>query len=77
MTDTLYWPRISGAQPDRAGGLPATRTPKPNLSTRLVIAILEVRQWRAEEYIARYIERRASRSTDAIERDIQDLLTPG
>jgi hypothetical protein len=39
--------------------------------------MLEVRQWRADEHIARYIERRGSRTTDAIERDIQDLLTPG
>jgi hypothetical protein len=77
MTSTLYWPRLSGAPPDRAGGLPAKRTPKPSLFTRLVIALLEVRQWRADEYIARYIERRGSRITDAIERDTQDLLTPG
>jgi hypothetical protein len=77
MTNTLYWPQLSGAQPDRASGLPAKGNPKPSLFTRLVTAMIEVRQRQADEYIARYIEGRGSRITDALERDIQNyILTP-
>ena len=77
MTSTLTLSRLSEVQPDRAGDLPVRGNPKPSLFTRLVAAMIEVRQWQADEYIARYIERRGSRMTDALERDVQNyLLTP-
>ena len=77
MTSTLTLSRLSEVQPDRADGLPVRGNPKPSLFTRLVAAMIEVRQWQADEYIARYIERRGSRMTDALERDVQNyLLTP-
>ena len=77
MTSTLTLSRLSEVQPDRAGDLPVRGNPKPSLFTRLVAAMIEVRQWQADEYIARYIERRGSRMTDALEWDVQNyLLTP-
>jgi hypothetical protein len=36
MINTLYWPRLSKAQPERANGFPARTNPKPSILTRLL-----------------------------------------